>query len=254
MPTGYGNAVLHLGGAMPITPASALIPGFWVAMPGATPQEVGPQTRLHPAPSRVEYPNNELGNVLETADGRVVVQASNRDPRRRNWIWSNYGPDIAVYERQHRWLQSLLSRSRMSQGLPPFVYVYESLTGLLDVSRNVTTTASSVNGATITVPTLTGVNPANLKNAVVEVLPAASGGSTAPYERRSVLAATSTTLTLDNTLSAAPGNSQLLLTWSEPAWWRARILDTTRELRGDGGSVRYSASRLVFVIDEEMPA
>jgi hypothetical protein len=238
---------------MPITLATAPLTGFWIAMPGATLQVVGPQTRLHPAPTRVEYPNVALGEMVDTADGRVIVQASNRDPRRRSWIWSNYGPEIAVYERQQRWLQSLLARTRMAQGLPPFVYVYESPTGLLDVNRTITTTASSVSSNVITVPTLAGVHPGNLKNAVVEVLPATSGGSAFPYERRSVLSATTTTLTLENPLSGAPGSSQLLLTWSEPAWWRARILDTVRELRGDGGSVRYSASRFMFVIDEEMP-
>lgn len=237
---------------MPISVTTTLQPGFWLAMPGANATTIGPQTKLSPGPTRVEYPNVALGEMVETADGRVVVQASSRDPRRRSWLWTNFGPELVVYERQQRWLQQLTSRYRMSQSLPPYVYVCDNITGLLNQNRSLTTTAT-VNGETITVPTLTGIEPAYLKNAVIEVLPATTGGSSFPYERRTVLGATSTTLTIENPLSGALGASQLLLTWSQPAWWKARILDTTRELRGDGGSVRYSTSRLVFVIDEEMP-
>lgn len=93
----------------------------------------------------------------------------------------------------------------------------------------------------------------------MEVLPHATNSSAYPYERRSVLAATyvsanTTTITLDNPLSGVLELSQILLTWSEPAWWKARILDTTRELRTDGGPPRYTTSLLTFVIEEEIPA
>jgi hypothetical protein len=214
--------------------------------------KVGPETKLHPAPTRVEYPNSEHGETVDTADGRVVVQVSNRDPRRRSWIWSNFGPELSIYERQHRWLESLVSRRRMSLGLPPCVYVCDNISGLLNYARAHTTTVGQVNGALLTIPALpANVNPAYLTNAVVEVLPAA-GGTTAPYERRSVLAATATSLQLDDPFSATLRTSPVMITWTEPVWWKVRVLDPTRELRGDGGSVRYSNSRFLFVIDEEV--
>jgi hypothetical protein len=132
--------------------------------------------------------------------------------------------------------------------------VYDSVSGLLNGERQLVITPSNVSGITITIPTLPQtVVPAQLRNAVVEVLPAVSNGAAAPYERRSVLAATSNTLTIASEFSGALGVSNILLSWSEPAWWKARVLDATRELRGDGGSVRYSASKFMFVIDEELP-
>lgn len=210
------------------------------------------ETRLMPAPTRVDYPNAARGELTETADGRVVLQVSNREPRRHSWIWSNFGPEVTVYERQYRWLHQLASRTRLGLGLSPYVYVYDGATNLLNVNRSLTITPSNVNGTTITVPTMSTVYPANLKNGVVEVLPA-TGGSATPFERRSIMGATATTITIENALSGALNTSQILVTWSEPAWWKVRILDTTRDLRGDGGSVRYDASRLTFVIDEEMP-
>jgi hypothetical protein len=217
-------------------------------MSDASGQKAGPEVKLHPAPTRVEYPSNALGETIDTADGRVIVQVSNRDPRRRSWIWSNFGPEMSIYERQHRWLQDLLSRRRLALGLPPHIYVCDNITGLLNQERAHTTNVSQMQGALLTVPSLpVSVSPSQLVGAVVEVLP---GGSAAPFERRSVLQATNTTLLLDQALSAPLSGSQIILAWSEPVWWKVRVLDPTRELRGDGGSVRYSNSRFVFVIDE----
>lgn len=238
---------------MPTTLTTAPKQGFWIAMADLTGAKTTQETQLLPTPTRVEYPNAARGEFVETADGRVVLQVSNRDPRRHSWIWSNFGPEVTVYERQYRWLHQLTSRTRLGLGLSPYVYIYDGTTNLLNVNRSLTITPSSVSGTTINVASISGsVYPANLKNGVVEVL-SNTGGSSYPYERRSIVGATATTITIDNALSGSLGTSQILVTWSEPAWWKVRILDTTRDLRGDGGSVRYDASRLVFVIDEEMP-
>jgi hypothetical protein len=238
---------------MPITLTTAPKPGFWIAMADLTGAKTAQETQLSPAPTAVEYPNTARGEFVDTADGRVVVQVSNRDPRRHSWTWMNFGPEITTYERQYQWLQQLASRTRLSLGLSPYVYIYDSATRLLNVNRSMTITPSGVSGTTITVPSMSStVFPANLKNGVVEVLSAA-GGSSFPFERRSILNATSTTISITDALSGSLGASQILVTWSEPAWWKVRIVDTTRELRGEGGSVRYSASKLTFVIDEETP-
>ena len=236
---------------MPVTLTTAPLPGFWIAMADAAGAKTTRETQLSPAPTRVEYPNAALGDIVETADGRVVVQVSTRDPRRRSWIWANFGPEVTSYERQNNWMRQLVSRQRLAQGLSPYVYIYDGTTGLLNYPRTLQTTVSSVSGSVLTIPSMgSGILPALLTHAVVEVLPAVSGGSAYPYERRSVVSATNTSLTLDNPLSGAPGSSNVLLSWSEPAWWKARILDTTRELRTEGGLVRYASSRLSFVIDE----
>jgi hypothetical protein len=219
-------------------------------MADAAGNKTGRETRLIPGPSRVEYPNAALGDVIETADGRVVVQVSGRDPRRRAWVWSNFGPSIQVYERQYRWLEQLVARRRRSLNLPQHVYLFDGVTGLLNITRSHTTVVGAQSSSILTIPTLpASINPVHLRNGVVEVLPA-TGGSSFPYERRSILTATSTSLTLEDPLSGSLGNSEVLLTWSEPVWWKARVLDTTRELQGDGGSVKYGVSRFQFVIDE----
>jgi hypothetical protein len=239
---------------MPVTGTTTPLQGFRIAMADANGNKTSQETLLHPAPTRVEYPTSELGEVVETADGRVVVQVSSRDPRRRTWAWVNFGPEVVTYERQQRWLQQLTARTRLAQGLPPHIYVYDGTTGLLNLNRSLETTASA-SGTIVTVPSLASVvSPDALKNAVLEVLPATTGGSNFPYERRTILAATATTLTLADPLSGALGTSKIVIQWSQPAWWKARVIDTTRELRGDGGTVRYSATKFTFVIDEEMPS
>jgi len=234
---------------MPVTTTTKLV-GFRIAMTDLDGVKLNQDVQLMPGPTRVEYPTAELGEILETADGRVVTQVTNRDPRRRTWIWSNAGPEVVTYERTYKWLQQLMARTRMARGLSPQIYVYDGVTGLLNLNRQVQLAVSSMTGSTLTVALPGTVGQTLLKNAVIDVLP---GTTSYPYERRSVLAATTTSLTLDNPLSGPIGSGNVLLSWSEPAWWKARVLDTTRELRGDGGSVRYSTTKFTFVIDEELP-
>jgi len=238
---------------MPVT-ISAVKTGFWVAMADLAGAKTSLETQLNPAPTRVEYPNAELGDMVETADGRVVVQASSRDPRRRVWVWNNFGPEVVTYERQYRWLHQLSSRVRLSLGLSPYIYVLDGTTNLLNRRRTHTTLATVTGTSTVynLTTALSNVAVEYLKHATVDVLPATSGGSTAPYERRSVVSATTGQITLDQALTQPLLASQLLITWTEPAWWKARILDTTRDLREEGGRPRYSTSRFMFVIDEEM--
>lgn len=228
-------------------------PGFWIAMADADGNKTSVETRLAPGPTRIEYPNASLGDVVETADGRVVVQVTNRDPRRRSWIWSNFSPVVTPYERQYRWLQQLMARRRLALGFSPYIYVYDGTTNLLSVPRSYQTAVTTQSGVTLTIPTLPNtIAPNNLKNAVAEVMH--DGASVYPYERRSITAATSTQLTLENPLSGSLSGSSIMISWSEPAWWKARVIDVIRELREDGGMVRYPVTRFTFVLDEEIPA
>lgn len=240
---------------MPVT-LSTIKSGFWIAMADATGAKTDKETQLSPAPTRVEYPNATLGEIVETADGRVVVQTTNRDPRRRSWVWSNFSPSIELYERQYRWLQQLTARTRRNLGLSPYIYVFDGTTNLLNTYRSVQAAATRVSTSTsitVAVSALTNVSLSRLKHATID------GVTT--NERRSILSAaltsvpegetaTTVTLVLDSPLSVASTN--IVISWSEPAWWKARVVDTTRELRDDGGPPRYTNTRFTFVIDEEM--
>jgi hypothetical protein len=240
MPTGLTNA--------PLT-------GFWVSPADDTGNKSSKDVRLAPAPTSVEYPNQDLGEVVETADGRVVFQASNYDPRLRTWAWSNYGPSVTPYETQQRWLESLRARLRYSRGQSPYVYVYDGASGLFSLTRSLRIgTPTTMNGTTVTIPNISAVvHPDHLKNAVLEVLPATSSSSTSAYERRTVFSATNTSLTLTEEFSTNTlGNSRLLLTWEQSVWWRVRVLDAVRDLRREGGTVRYTESRFRFAVDDDM--
>jgi hypothetical protein len=45
-------------------------------------------------------------------------------------------------------------------------------------------------------------------------------------------------------------SSNLLLTWAQPAWFRVRVVDVVRELRQDGGPVRYGNTVFAFIVDD----
>lgn len=243
---------------MPTGLASAVKVGFWVSMADASGNKVTADTEIYPAPTRVDYPNAELGEAVETADGRVVFQVSSADPRRRAWIWNNYGPEILSYERQYQFLDSLKARYRYARGLSPFIYVFDGTTRRLDLNRRVRIgTPITVSGTSVTIPNIASlVADGYLKNAVLEILPATTNSSPAVFERRTVLAAATTTntiLTLNTAFSSNTlNNSTLLLSWSQPVWWKVRVLDTTRELRTEGGPPRYTESKFQFVLDDDV--
>lgn len=220
--------------------------GFWVALASPTHTKSTVERKLDPAPSAIEYPNGPHGQMIETADGRVVMQQSTKDPRRRTWIWSGFFSNIANYERQYNWLESLRSRIRLQQGYSPYVYIYDGTSKLLNQRKVLTTTPSGRVGATFTVPDFSAtVDPLTLKHAAVDLV----SGSGEAAERVSVVGATATTLTLEPNPTMA-NVSQLVVRWLEPVWVRARILDTSRVLASSGGPTRYSESRLTFIIDD----
>lgn len=230
--------------------------GFWIAPADNTGAKSSVETQLLPYPTFVEYPSTDLGEIQETADGRVVVQVSNLDPRRRVWHWSNFGPEIATYERQYQWMRTLLARDRRARGQSPYVYVFDGSSNLLELDRSIDFTGASLSGTTVTVPTMASlVNFNQLTNAWVEVLAATTGtDSPAVYERRRVVSASSaTSLTIESAFSSDTlNNSHLLLSWTQPVWFKARVVEVGRDLRSEGGSVRYTDTRLVFVIDDDI--
>lgn len=227
--------------------------GFWISFADANGAKSSVEQELSPYPSTVSYPTEDLGTVQETADGRVVVQVTGSDPRRRTWTWKNYGLDIPIYERQYRLLLSLRARHRQARGQSPYVYVYDGVTRSLLVNRSITVTGGiTLSGTTVTVPSLAAqVNSAHLASAWVEVLP---GTSPAQYERRRVVSSGSaTTLTLESAFSSNTiGTSQLLITWTQPMWFKVRVLDTTRTLSEENSRSRFTDTLFRFVIEDDL--
>lgn len=229
--------------------------GFWLAPATSADAKSTVEVQIFPQPTWVEYPSADLGEIQETADGRVIVQVSNLDPRRRSWHWTNFGPESLSYERQYQFMRSLKARDRRAQGQSPYVYVYDATSDQLEINRSILFATGSLSGTTATVPNFSSVvHTGHLTNAWLEILPATSGGSSAAYQRRRVTAAgSSTSLTLESAFTSDTlGNSDMLLSWSQPAWFRARVVEVTRELRNEGGPVRYGDSRFVFVIDDDL--
>lgn len=224
--------------------------GFWIALADANHNKGTVEIQLSPAPSKVDYPATPLGEIIETADGRVVTQQTNRDPRRRGWIWLNFGPQVVRYERQYRWLEGLRSRVRQQAGQSPYIYVYDGTTNLLNKRSVLAKNAATLNGArtVFTVADMsTEVVPSQLANAVVDVY---IGTETSARQRSTITAATNTTITVDPPIDASvTGTFNLKITYLEPAWWRVRVLDTTRTPL-EAGLMRYAESKFVFVIED----
>lgn len=234
------------GEYMPTAPKA----GFWVALADSTHNKSAVEVQLSPAPSRVDYPSEPLGEIIETADGRVVTQQANRDPRRRGWVWTNFGPLIATYERQYRWLEGLRARQRQSEGQSPYIYVYDGTTNLLNKRQALSRPGASLNGARtiFTVADVSGtVVASQLVNATVDVY---VGTETSARQRTVITAATNTTLSVDPAIDASlTGTLNLKINYLEPYWWRVRVLDTMRTPL-EAGNMRYAESRLVFVIED----
>jgi hypothetical protein len=236
---------------MPAGLTEALKSGYWVAPATTAGSKSSVETQLYPYPTTVEYPWQDIGNIQETADGRVVVQRSTHDGRRHTWTWSNYGSEVLPYERQYHMLRSLRARDRQTLGQSPYIYVYDGTADGMQLRRSILFTNAAISGTTVSIPDLSGVvHTSALGNSWLEILPA-TGGSSAAYERRRVTAASNTSLTLEDSFSSDTlNNSDILLTWQQPVWFRARVVEVTREIRSEGGAVRYSSSRLVFVVDD----
>lgn len=234
-------------------PGSIPSKGFWVALATSTHARSAVTVELSPAPSRVDYPNAPLGEMIETADGRVVMQQPSKDPRRRSWVWTNFGPSITTYERQFRWLEGLRSRYRQQGGQSPYIYVYDGTTELMNKRWTITRTVTSITSINSERKVLNvadvsaNVHPTVLTNAVVDLY---VGSETSATQRVSITSATNTALTCTQVIDASvTGTVTAKITWLEPNWWRVRVLDTTRTPL-EAGVMKYAESKFTFVIED----
>jgi hypothetical protein len=229
--------------------------GFWVALADPTqaghPMVAATALQLSPAPTFVTYPEGRWGDEIATGDGRVVVQQGNRDSRVREWHWSNYPGFLRTYERQFQMLKALRSRYRFEVGASPYVYVKDDSTNLL---RQKLSASYTLTGATTTTMNVFGQSWTvdQFAGGVVEVLPAAAGGSgTGAFQRARILSNTNSILTLDTALTTVPINGRVAITYWQSPYFRARLLDVDRRLIEQGGNVRYSDTVVRFVIDDD---
>lgn len=108
--------------------------GFWIAdaMPGTHALDESSKVLLAPGPSAVEYPQGPLGAVIDTADGRVVLQQPSKDNRRRAWVFQGMRAWMASYQALWPLLERTRSRYRLQGGKSPYVYLLDAETGELD--------------------------------------------------------------------------------------------------------------------------
>lgn len=220
---------------------------FWVAVadPVANPTAA---RQLSPAPTRVSYDAAPLGSRRETADGRLIVQQPTLDNRVRAWEWVGYPGFLGAYERQFQFLSNLRSRYRYEAGLSPYIWVKEDSTKLLTRKVVVTGTAGSGTSNTLTV---SGLTADAAVGGQIEIFPASIGGSgTGAYQLASITANTSTVVTIAGTWGTIPTGAAYAITYFASDWFQARVVEVSRELRPDGGNVRYDVSRFAFVIED----
>jgi hypothetical protein len=92
---------------------------------------------LTPKPSAVEYPESSPHTAIPTVDGATVIQRPLVDTRVRRWLWYNYPRSHQEFASLWSLLESLETRTRFDQGLTPWVYVWEDLSGTGRFDRKV---------------------------------------------------------------------------------------------------------------------
>ncbi len=110
--------------------------GFWIAdaivVDGEHVLDESSAVLLSPGPSAVEYPDVGLGAVIDTADGRVVLQIPSKDNRHRAWIFNGMRAWMQKYQTLMPILERTRSRYRLQGGRSPYVYLCDAETGELD--------------------------------------------------------------------------------------------------------------------------
>jgi hypothetical protein len=227
--------------------------GFWIAVADNTGARVsGSELRLSPGPVAVDYAPDLLGSIRETAGGRAIVQQPSKDPRRREWIWKQYPGFSDAFIRQYRLLEALRSRYRVSQGLSPYVYLFDGTTSLFRRRvEELVTIAGSGNTSTVLSLSPSPAWADTLEDASIEIAGSAVGGSgTGAGQLRSLASNTAGTLTVNTAFQTIPNGAMAVVSYWVTDWFRVRVLQVSRKLRDDGGNVRYDETKLVFVVDD----
>jgi hypothetical protein len=147
-------------------------------------------------------------------------------------------------------LTPLRSKSRVAYGTSPYVYVKDTETGLLRRQVTVAGTATAGGATTLTDGTQTWTTNAYASaaptNFTVELISGTGAG-----QRRNIVSNTGTVLTVNTAWSVNPAaaTTYAINGWVDD-WFKVRVLDVARELRSDGGLVKYEQIRVEFSMED----
>lgn len=201
-------------------------------------------TLLSPAPTYVKYPVEALGKIIETSDGKAIQQQPTYDNRQRSWVWTNYFDAVPGYTTLWNTLTALRSRARKEAGaVTPYVYVKDDSTARL--RRKVIQNGTATAGGSNTLTDSGGAFP-TYTDYIIEIIDGQGAGQV-----RTVLSNTSTQITVSENWSVNPNSTSVyqIRGWVDD-WFRARVLDVSRDMREDRGTIIYATTTFTFVIDD----
>lgn len=205
-------------------------------------------TLISPAPTYVVYPEEALGQILETQDALPVFQQASKDGRIRRWVWEGYRDNTPGYATLWNNLLSLRSRHLKEAGAQtPYVYLKETDTKRLRrrVSYKGTATAGGASTLTDSGASFPGSN--GLAGYLVYLIDGQGAGQTGTISTN-----TTTQITITSTWSINPNTTTKyeIVGWVDD-WFRCRVIDVSRSIDTvPSNPPIYKETAMTFVIDD----
>lgn len=222
--------------------------GFWIARATAdgTSRISGSEVLLSPAPVSVVYPDEPLGSRIETADGRLIVQQPAQDARVRSWVWRGYPGYMTAYVALWDLLEGTRSSLRKAQGLTPYTYLKDDVSGRFYKHTTYNGTVSAHTDTTVSVSGTPLTASAHIGH-VIEIVSGAGMGQT-----RTVVSNTTSAFTVDAAWTTHPTDSTgtFVVRGRINDWFKVRVVGATRKVADGGGYVRYETTSLDFVVED----
>ena len=205
-------------------------------------------TLISPAPTYVTYPEEALGQILETADGIPVFQQGNKDGRVRRWVWQGYRENVPGYPALWNNLLSLRARHLKEAGaVTPYVFLKETDTKRLRRRDRYTGTATSGGASTLTNSGASFPGSNGLAGYMVYLIDGQGAGQFA-----TIASNTGTQITISGTWSINPNSTTKyeIVGWVDD-WFRCRVLDVSRIVDDTPTNPpTYRETILTFCIDD----
>jgi len=183
-------------------------------------------------------------DARETADGNAIQQQPTKDPRRRAWVWESYQYWMPAYVALWARISNMRSRYRQANGMSPYVFLLDTVTGEFRRKVDYTGTVASATGTSMT-PNTPSYTSDLFKGFEVLFTSGAAAG------RRSLITGNVTNgLISFPALGATPaGGDAFVISYWVDDWMRVRVLDANRSLP-DSGIVKYATTKMSFVVDD----